>query len=408
MRAESLRWLLAAATLVVAGCSRDDAPKQRPSPPAPITIVSSPPSPTASTSASTSSTVAASDQEPPAVKSTDFARFIETLSEADSEFITDNILSNETSYLQVAPLLEKAVAPGGVYLGAGPEQNFSYIALTQPSLAFIVDLRRANLLLHLLYKAAFELASERGHFLALLLSREWDASAALAPDASIEQVIASVAKLAVSPDTFEATHRRLLVQLRDVHKLTFSEPDIAELQRTHRAFFEGQFQLAFALNKASTRRYPTLDELLMARDPQDRAAGFLGTDQAFRRVQTMQKKNRVIPVTGDFAGEHALRKIASLLKRRGLKMSAFYVSNVEQYLLGDAKAWARWSENLLRLPATEDALVIRTYLDQGKPHPAQLPGHRTTTVAQRLDETHRKALGEAPKSLLDLSSVDVL
>ena len=64
----------------------------------------------------------------------------------------------------VAAALATRVKPGGVYLGVGPEQNFTYIAAMRPRIAFITDIRRGNLHLHLLYKALFELSANRAEF----------------------------------------------------------------------------------------------------------------------------------------------------------------------------------------------------------------------------------------------------
>ena len=47
----------------------------------------------------------------------------------------------------------------GVYIGVGPEQNFSYIARLRPTIAFIVDIRLENRNLHLLHKAVIELSN---------------------------------------------------------------------------------------------------------------------------------------------------------------------------------------------------------------------------------------------------------
>ena len=60
---------------------------------------------------------------------------------------------------------------GGAYIGVGPDQNFSYIAHIRPAIAFIVDIRRDNLLLHLLFKALFAEARTRVEYLALLTGR---------------------------------------------------------------------------------------------------------------------------------------------------------------------------------------------------------------------------------------------
>ena len=68
------------------------------------------------------------------------------LSEPNGYFRSDNLVSNEIQFQHVIPDLAKAARPGRVYLGVGPEQNFTYIAALKPSMAFIVDVRRGNLI----------------------------------------------------------------------------------------------------------------------------------------------------------------------------------------------------------------------------------------------------------------------
>src|SRR5688572_33360977 len=87
-----------------------------------------------------------------------FAAQIASLSEAPGYFDTDNLISNERSYLQVIPDLRAPAIRGHAYIGVGPDQNFSYIAAMRPSIAFILDIRRDNMLLHLLFKALFQLS----------------------------------------------------------------------------------------------------------------------------------------------------------------------------------------------------------------------------------------------------------
>src|SRR5262245_29283484 len=76
-----------------------------------------------------------------------FAGQIASLSEPAGYFDTDNLISNERSYLEVLPDLKKLGVKGGAYIGVGPDQNFSYIAAVRPDIAFIVDVRRDNMLL---------------------------------------------------------------------------------------------------------------------------------------------------------------------------------------------------------------------------------------------------------------------
>src|SRR5262245_52962726 len=80
-----------------------------------------------------------------------FAAEIARFSEKEGSFDTDNLISNERDYLRVIPALVAGRVVGGVYLGVGPDQNFSYIARIRPTRAYIVDIRRDNLLLHLLF-----------------------------------------------------------------------------------------------------------------------------------------------------------------------------------------------------------------------------------------------------------------
>src|SRR5262249_5586342 len=145
----------------------------------------------------------------------------------------DNFVSNESSYLQAAPAILEYAAPGRVYLGVGPEQNFSYIALTRPSDAFIVDIRRDNLILHLLYKAVFDLAVDRADFLALLTGRRYEPTPALAPDASIETVIERAERSLRSPALFTSIHARIRDRIERGYGILLSAADRASLEKIH-------------------------------------------------------------------------------------------------------------------------------------------------------------------------------
>src|SRR6516162_6245494 len=118
-----------------------------------------------------------------------FNRYIEQWSEPEGYFDSDNFISNETSYLHVVDDLRARVTPGGIYLGVGPDQNFSYIVHTRPMLAIVTDIRRQNMVEHLWYKALFALASNRVEYLALLVSRT---PPRVKPDARLEDILAAV------------------------------------------------------------------------------------------------------------------------------------------------------------------------------------------------------------------------
>ncbi len=330
-----------------------------------------------------------------------FGALVGSLSEPNGPFFSDNIISNETSYLQIAAPLARAAAPGGAYIGVGPEQNFTYIALTRPKVAFILDIRRQNLVEQLLYKAIFATAETRSHFLALLVGRPWDRASDPGPSASIEAVIAHVEKSPPDEAAFAASHARLRAGIE--RDLRLDAEDKKTLEVTHRAFFKGQLDVRFELKPPSGRHYPTLRELLEEKDPEGVARGFLASEEAFRFVQAMEKEGRIVPVVGDFAGDRAMPGIAAYLAREKLTVSAFYTSNVEQYLL-EPKVWTKWARNVAALPTDEKSLFIRAYLDQGRRHPRELSGHRTATVLQRIADFEDRQAKKPFTSFWDITT----
>src|SRR5438132_12746325 len=114
---------------------------------------------------------ALADGLPSRLSDREFWRLASDSSEADGYFRSDNLTSNELLFQRVIPSLVQRTRPGGVYLGVGPEQNFTYMAAVKPAMAIIFDIRRGNLLVQLMYKALFELSADRPDFLSMLFSR---------------------------------------------------------------------------------------------------------------------------------------------------------------------------------------------------------------------------------------------
>src|SRR5215510_5401791 len=109
---------------------------------------------------------------PPRLTDDEFWKLSANSSEPDGNFNSDNLVSNETYFQDTIPDLLRTVRQGGVYMGVGPEQNFTYITALKPAMAFIVDIRRGNLDVHLMYKALFELSNDRAEFVGKLFSRK--------------------------------------------------------------------------------------------------------------------------------------------------------------------------------------------------------------------------------------------
>src|SRR5215471_15512838 len=88
---------------------------------------------------------------PSEISDKDFWRMIVDLSERGGDFSNENFVSNELQYQDVVPALKVTTKPGGVYIGVGPEQNFTYASVLQSKLAFVIDIRRQNMLELLMY-----------------------------------------------------------------------------------------------------------------------------------------------------------------------------------------------------------------------------------------------------------------
>src|SRR5450631_4321534 len=103
----------------------------------------------------------AADSLPSQLSDQEFWKLSSDFSEPDGFFRSDNLLSNEIWMQRVIPELLSNIKTPSVYMGVGPEQNFTYITSLKPKMVFIVDVRRGNFDLQLMYKSVFELSSDR-------------------------------------------------------------------------------------------------------------------------------------------------------------------------------------------------------------------------------------------------------
>ena len=322
----------------------------------------------------------------------EFARLSREFSEPEGFFRSDNFVSNETSYLHVVPLLKKHGISGGVYLGVGPEQNFTYIAKVRPELAFILDIRRQAVLQHLVYKAIFQMADSRSEFLAILLSRPLDDMESSKAAVSLPEMMAYFAARPPDSDYFQQNLFRIVDFIQSDCHIPLSDTDLWGVHHVFSAFRDGGLEIRYRVGRGyspgtATPSYwndmfPSLREILTATDLDGRMDGFLASDADFQFVKEMHRRNRIIPVVGDFAGSKALKAIAGYLDENNLQVSAFYVSNVEQYLF-QYNSFELFVENVRALPWADNGVFIRSVAGRRYQHPANIPGHRLTSLLQR-------------------------
>jgi hypothetical protein len=311
------------------------------------------------------------------VSAEQFAAYIDSWSEPEGFFDSDNFISNETSYLHVIDDLRTRVKPGGVYLGVGPDQNFSYIVHTRPMLAIVTDIRRQNMLEHLWYKALFALASNRAEYLALLTSRQ---PPQLKADASLEDIAAAIRKSPASDQILQKNLAAIKHVLVDTDKIKLSADDLAKIEYIERTFRDEGLDLRFSsIGRNNALMYPTFEEMMLETDRRGRQQSYLSSEELFQWLKKFQAENRLIPIVGDFAGPHAIRTVGAFLKSNGLRVSAFYTSNVEYYLF-DRPTWSRYLANVKTLPIADDSIFIRSYFPNGRTHPLNVPGHRSTSL----------------------------
>lgn len=282
------------------------------------------------------------------------------LSEPGGYFRSDNLLSNETGFQAVIPGLRERIKPGGVYLGVGPEQNFTYIVALQPRIAFIIDIRRGNMIEHLMYKALIETSADRAEFLSRLFSRARPNG--LDTTSSADQLFAAYDSAARD----SALYRRNLAAIRTFltksHGFALGDSDAASIEHIYSAFFDAgpQINYSYPYGGGFGRGMPTYTSLQTTSDTAGKNWAYLATEANFRWLKDFESKNLLVPIVGDFGGPKAIRAVGRYVADHHAAVSAFYTSNVEQYLFQSDSAWVRYYQNVATLPLDSTSMFIRS------------------------------------------------
>jgi poly(3-hydroxybutyrate) depolymerase len=300
---------------------------------------------------------------PSTLSDAEFWALSQRLSEPNGFFVSrsgspDHLLSNENTISTVAAELAARVKPGGVYLGVGPEQNFTYMAATRPRFAIVTDIRRGNLDLHLVYKAVFGLSASRSEFAARLFSRR--PIAASTPTTTSGALMDAVRRSPALDDAgFRANLAAVVAYLAKTHALPLGKDDLDGIEYVYETFhrFGPDINYTSSINgrSGSFASYGMIQALT---DASGVSRTYLASDDAFAFVKQMEAKNLIVPIVGDFAGPKALRAVGAYLKEHGALVSVFYVSNVEMYLEQNGK-WPAFCANAASLPTDAASLFIR-------------------------------------------------
>jgi len=311
---------------------------------------------------------------PESIADSTFWRMVRTFSEPGGYFQSENFVSNEMGLQHVVSRIRLGTPSGGAYLGVGPEQNFTYIAALHPRVAFVVDIRRQNLLQHLWYKAVFELSPTRIEFLSRLFARPLPRSVAAA--SSADSLISALERTPADFAYFQRTFNEVRDRLIKHHGFTLDSADQWTLRYVDSVFYASGPQLNYSSGSVNGTRgggfsgrggnfMPTFAQVAGATDESGHNIGFLGSEASYAVVRDLQRRNLVIPIVGNFAGPAALRNVGDWLRERDAKVNVFYTSNVEQYLFRQGDEWSRFYNNVGTLPLDSTSTFIRSVTGRG-------------------------------------------
>ena len=315
---------------------------------------------------------------------------VSEFSEEGGFFQSDNFISNEITFQYVVPDLQRTLGQGGVYLGVGPDQNFTYIVALQPKISFIVDIRRGAMQQHLMYKALFELARDRAEFLSLLFSRPRPPG--LSDSTSVTALFDAYALQAPDSAAYWRNLEAIKSRLTKVHGFTISADDVAGLEYVFTSFYNAGPDITYNYGTgrggSMGRGMPTYDMLMKEDDGQGKQRSYLANEENFRILKEIESRNLVVPLVGDFAGPKAIRAVGQYVRENGATVSAFYTSNVEQYLFRGADEWRRFFQSVATLPVDSASTFIRAAFNFAMVRgTSNTPGPRSVTLLCPIGES---------------------
>jgi hypothetical protein len=350
MKRNSLRAALVVA-LVVLGCTRSTVATSTPTPVAP-----------APTAAITSEqAVAPANALPQRLSDGDYWKLLSDISEPGGYFrIEDNYTSNEMEVGLLYTMLRNSGVSGDVYMGVGPEQNFTYIASVRPKMAFIVDIRRQAVMQHLMFKAMFEMAKDRGEFISILFGKPRPPG--IDSTTNIQKIWETYRTVKSDSALAAQIYDRVVDRLTKRHGFVFTADEMAQLRSVFNAFYYYGPSISTRGSQGGRGGYggDFSDLTGFSPDASGQPRSFLSSEENYQYVKMLHEKNLIVPVSGDFGGPKAIRAIGNYLRDRHATLRAFYVSNVEQYLFQDGHDKAFYA-NVAALPVDSASVFIRPY-----------------------------------------------
>jgi hypothetical protein len=157
-------------------------------------------------------------------------------------------------------------------------------------------------------------------------------------------------RLQTSLDQYKELYQQNVTAIREhllkKHKFELSAADMDQLEGIYFAFFWEGPDLRYSMSPTGIgQRFG--------------GSNFPSYEENYRYIKSLEERNLIVPIVGNFAGQKALRAVGKYIRDRGSVVSAFYVSNVEQYLFQDS-LFDEFAKNVATLPLDGQSTFIRS------------------------------------------------
>jgi hypothetical protein len=230
-----------------------------------------------------------------------------------------------------------------------------------------VDIRRQNMLHHLIYTAVIEMSPTRADFMARMFARPKPEG--LAKDASAGALMAAFLDEPADRATSDRVLLDVMARLTAHHKFTLADGDARVIERVLRIFHSFGPNIAYAQNggfrafggtSSTFSFFPGFADLMTRTDNAGVNHAYLADETRYRALREMHLRNAIVPIVGDFAGPKALRSVGDWARRHRANITTLYTSNVEQYLFSNG-VWREYYDNVASMPIDDTSTFIRAF-----------------------------------------------
>ena len=221
-----------------------------------------------------------------------------------------------------------------------------------------------------MYKAIIELSADRAEFLSRLFARKRPAN--VGPKSSVADLFRAFDQISTTEGLYRQNLSDIETQLTKRHGFALSAEDLAAARGHLLLVLLGRPEHPVLVVSGRRRipgfvgrsggfggNFPSYEELMLQTDMEGVNRSYLASEENFKLLKAFEEKNLIVPVVGNFAGPKALRAVGRYIRDHGAVVTAFYVSNVEQYLFQDG-LFDEFARNVATLPVDEKSTFIRS------------------------------------------------